>query len=397
MLPRIKINFENGALSQSVPSPDGVFGFAVTGTAVVDKFNLATPYVLRSLASLTTLGITEANNPHIFKIISDFYGEAGDGAEAWLMAFPDTVKVSEMVDSSLSYARLLIRATNGRLRGLIVSRAPGVGYVPTITNGLDADIVPAMQKAQALGVWATEQLYAPIFTILEGYAFSGNAVDLADLKTNSYNRVSVMIGNTVTSSNFAAVGLLAGRLAKIGVQVNAGKVKDGPLSTVTAFIGDKSIEVADVETIHDKGYITLRSIVGRTGFFFTDDFTAALPADDYSHLTARRTIDKAYRIAYDALIEELLSEIPINLDGTMQDAMVKSWQLKVEDRIFKDMTSRGELSSDVTDNDDKGVICFIDSSQNVVSSSQINVSIRVRPFGYARYINVALGFQVISN
>jgi len=397
MLPRVKIIFENGALAQTVSSPDGVFGLLLTGVAVAGKFVLATPYTLRSLASLTALGITVENNPHIIKVVTQYYAEAGEGAEVWLMAFPDTVKVSQMVDVDSPYGKLLINAANGRLRALIVSRSPDVAYAPVITNGLDADLIPAMLKGQALCEWSTDQKFAPIFLILEGYAYSGNAVDLADLTDLNYNRVSVMIGDVVKDSKFAAVGMLAGRLSKNAVQVNIAKVKDGALSTATAFIKGDKIEVADVASIHDKGYITMRTYVGRSGYFFNDDFTATLPDDDYSHLTARRTIDKAYRIAYDELLEELMAEVPVNADGTLQDAIVKSWQVKVESAIASAMTARGELSADVTNNDDKGVICFINSNQNIVSSSLINVSLRVRPFGYTRYFDVYLGFQIISN
>lgn len=397
MLPRVKIKFENGALAQRVPSPDGVLGMLLTGTAVENKFALATPYTLRSLAGLNDLGITAANNPHIHKVLSQFYREAGEGNEVWLMAFAATVKTSEMLDQDEPHGKLLINAAAGRLRGLVVSRDPGASYVPVITKGLDADLLPAMQNGQLLGEWAADQKFAPLFVILEGYAYNGKAIDLTDLTTHQYNRVSVMIGDTVPGSKFSAVGLLAGRLAKVPVHVNIAKVKDDTLSTTAAFIGNESVEVADVESIHNKGYITMRSYVGRSGYYFNDDFTATLISDDYNHLTARRTIDKAYRIAYDSLLEELMSELPVNADGSLQTAMIKSWQIKVENAIAGEMTARGELSADVTDNNDKGVICFIDSNQNILSSSTLNVSIRIRPFGYPRYIDVYLGFQVIGN
>ena len=55
------------------------------------------------------------------------------------------------------------------------------------------------------------------------------------------------------------------------------------------------------------------------------------------------------------------------------------------------MTAEGELSAN-----DKGEGCkvFIDPKQNVLATSKINISIKVRPYGYARFIDVALGFAV---
>lgn len=397
MLPRVKIFFENGALGLVTTPADGVLGLVCTGAAVSTTFLLATPYTLRSLDNLLALGVTSVNNPGLYKTVKEFYDAAGEGAELWIMAFPDTVKLSDMVDvTDAAKARALINAANGRLRGIVATRTPAAGYTPTITAGLDADVALAITKAQALHEWSRDNKYAPVFVVLEGYAYSGNAIDLADLTTMNKNAVSVLIGDTVKDSKAAAVGLLAGRIASIPVQRNIGRVKDGPITTVTAYLKDKAAEVADVESVHNKGYITFRTFIGRSGYFFNDDFTATLPTDDYSHLTHRRTIDKAYRIAYDSMLDELLNEVPVNGDGTLQLPLVKAWEAKVESAIANQMTAAGELSADVTDVNDRGVKCFIDPAQNIIANSILNVSLRVRPFGYPRYINVYLGFQVIS-
>jgi hypothetical protein len=397
MLPRVKIFFENGALGKVVTPADGVLGLLCTGATVSNTFALATPYIVRNLDMVAALGITASNNPSIFKIASEYYAEAGNGAELWIMAFADTVKISDMVDvADAAKGKALINAANGRLRGLIVSRKPAGGYTPTITNGLDADVALALTKASVLADWARESKYAPVFIAIEGYAYSGNPVALADLKTNTKNTISILIGDTVVSSKQAAVGVLAGRIASIPVQRNIGRVKDGPVKAPEIYIYDKPAEQADVESIHNKGYITFRTFIGRSGYFFSDDPTATADTDDYSSLTARRTIDKAYRIAYDTMLEELLDEVPVTSTGTLQLPIVKSWEAKVENAIASGMTANGELSADVTDANDRGVKCYIDPDQNIISNSILDVNIRVRPFGYPRYINVYLGFQVIS-
>jgi hypothetical protein len=59
------------------------------------------------------------------------------------------------------------------------------------------------------------------------------------------------------------------------------------------------------------------------------------------------------------------------------------------------MTANGELSADVTDPKDRGVECFIDPTQNVISTSKVNIKIRIKPFGYARYIDIYLGFKAV--
>lgn len=398
MLPGVKINFENGKLGLVNPSADGLLGICCTGVVVASSFALNTAYSLTAYSDLATLGVTADNNPSVEKIIKEFYNEAPEGTTVWLMAFPDTTKLSEIVDKTKTNAVKLINAANGKLRGLIVSRTPDASYTPTVTAGLDSDVATAITNAQALGEWAATTKYAPIFTIIEGYDYSGTSSDLTDLTDGTTdNRVSVMIGDTVASSKQAAVGVLAGRLASIPVQRNIGRVKNGPLNITTGYIGSLAAEAADAAGINDKGYITFRTFVGRAGYFFNDDFTATASTDDYSHLTARRTVDKAARICYDTLLDELLDDVPVNSDGTLQAPLVKSWQSKVENAISQSMTANGELSADVTDPNDRGVTCYIDPTQNIVSTSKVVVTVSVRPFGYPRYIDVDLGFQALTS
>jgi hypothetical protein len=398
-LPRVKIAFENGALGSVLPSPDGVLGILCTGAIVASKFALLTPYIIKSFAELeTTYGITVANNPNIVKIFSDFYAEAEEGTEVWLMAFANTVTLAQMVDSTIAAnGKALVLAANGRLRGLIVARTPAGGYTPVVTAGIDSDVAAAVLAAQTLAEWAATTLMAPLFVMIEGRAYTGVPANLTDQGTLTKNRVGILIGDTVISSDNACMGLLAGRIASIPVQRNIGRVKDGALATLTAYLKDKTVEQADPGSVHDKGYITLRNFVGRTGYFFSDDHLCTLPTDDYHTLTARRTVDKAYRIAYDTLLNELLDEIPVNDDGTIAATKAKSIETKVENAIINSMTVNGELGNNPGDQNDTGVSCYIDHTQNLVSTNQLNVVVKVKPFGYAKYIDVKLGFKTLTS
>ena len=44
----------------------------------------------------------------------------------------------------------------------------------------------------------------------------------------------------------------------------------------------------------------------------------------------------------------------------------------------------------------EGCSCYIDPKQNVVATSKVEMTLKVRPFGYARYVDVNLGFQVTT-
>jgi len=403
MLPRVKIFFENGALGSVIPSADGVVGLVSTAVAVGTSFELAKPYILRRLEDLIALGIetpkggVTTDNEFLYRHVKEFYDEAGDGAELWIIGFPNTLKPSDLVDKTQDTAKLLIQAASGRLHAIAVAYEPASGYTPTVTKGIDADIDLAMLNAQVLAEWATESLFAPLFFVLEAREFNGNVTNLEDLSTKSYNRVGVLLGDTQEDSKGAAVGLLLGRIAKIPVQRHIGRVRDLALRILDAFVGNKKASLADVEGIHNKGFITFRTFTAKSGFFFSDDSLATAVSDDYRSIARRRTIDKAYRIAYLTLLEFLNDEIPITDSGELVPAMVKSWESDVETTIVNQMTAEGNLGVDTTDPNDKGVKCFIDYQQKVVSTGKLVVSLQVKPYGYAKYIDVKLGFITINS
>jgi hypothetical protein len=224
--------------------------------------------------------------------------------------------------------------------------------------------------------------------------FNGIASDLKDLKTHSYYRAAVVIGSITAGAANQAVGLVAGRIASGSVDRNIGRVADGALNVLAMFAGNTTIELADTETIYNLSYITFRTFTGISGYFISDDLMATKETDDYNHLTAVRTIDKAARITYAVLVRQLLDKVQVKSDGTMLQPVIVSWRQIIENAIATNMTAGGELSDDGGDN---GVQAYIDPSQDVLATSTIYVEIRVRPFGYARYIKVLLGFTVNEN
>jgi len=400
-LPKVSIVMSNGALGSVVPSADGCMGVILTGATVTGppSFTLGTSCYIDKFADLATnYGITAANNPSIVKFFTDFYNHAPSGTRVWFMGLLNTITMTQMVtDATLTYAHKLRKDANGEIRGLFVSRNPAI--VSTVANGFDPDVATAIITAQAMA--ANGETTPPIFCIIEGRDYTPAVGTVPDLTAMSYDRVGVMVGDIVATGsgtvlNNAALGILAGKLASSPVQRNVGRVKDGPIASTTAFIKDKSIEQADYLSLHQKGYITFRVITGKAGFYFCDDPLATLPTGDYCHLTARRTIDKVYRIAYATLVEELNNEVSVNDAGQVSISYAKSIENKVENAIINSMTVNGELGNDPQNQNDTGVVCLVDPTQNIISTSKLIVSLRVKPYGYARTIEINLGFQILT-
>lgn len=395
MLPRVKITFENGLIGATDPIDDGVAGMICNGSAVTGKLALLTAYLITSLDDLAALGITNGEsdaNKHIYKAVQEFYAEAPEGSKLWLYVVADTNTMAQMLDKDGTIGNAFINATNGDVRILTIVRKAASGYTPTIADGLDSDVLAAAAKAQALAEWATDNKYAPFLSILPGLSYSGTASALSDLTEYSYNRVGILIGDTTSNSDDACVGLLLGRIASIPVQRSIARVKTGAIKNTALYIKDKVAEDGDPDVIHDAGYICPRTFVGKAGYYWSDDKLSTSASDDYALIPRRRTIDKAFRIAYKTLIEELSNEIALTSAGKIPAMVCKSLESEVETAVSSGMN--GELGIDPDDQTDTGVQCYIDSDQVVVSTQQVNVKLRVKPFGYLKYIDVYLGFKV---
>lgn len=394
-LPKVKIDYGNGALGQAIASADGLLCLIVVGAvAIADKFDLAKTYPLRKTGDLENLGITSDNNPEMYNLVKGYYTEATEGTKVYIIGYPDTLKMSDVLDYDNPYARNIIESLNGEVRGLFITAKAGAN--PTITKGFDDDLEAAKLNAETLGDWATEVRFAPIFVIIDGLSFSGDPEAVEDMRKQNYNRVGVVVGAGAPGSANQSIGLIAGRVAISPVQRNIGRVADGALNVLAMYAGDKSVEVADVETLHDKGYITFRTFTGMSGYYISDDPLASKATDDYNQLTRRRVIDKAYRIAYAVLIEKLLDEIPVKSDGTMIETYARSFELSVENAIATNMTANGELSTDPADSTDRGVTFIVDRTINVLATNRVEGDLSVRPHGYGKEIKVRLGFMVVT-
>lgn len=407
MLPGLNIKFDNGNIGTVVSTADGVFGLLASAVAVVDKFELGKEYTVKGMADVAALGIMpDVDNYGLYKWLEEFYQEAGEGAELWLMGFGKDTKPSEWFtpDAQTGKAPVekLLDASNGRINGLFTCFTPDETFVPAIEEALEADVMVAKQKAQVLSVNYTNKKYTPLFVILEGFGFDGDIISLPNLLEGEDNRVGIFIGDTEKRSDApetlgAATGVLAGRLARIPVQENAGAVKRGALETLTAFIIDTPVEKFDVEGLHDKGFITFRSHERKSGYYISDDPLATNEDDDYRHISRRRVIDKAYRVAHNIASEEILADFDLNNDGTISPFYAKTIEGNIEQEIFNLMTSQGELSRDQTNKDDKGVIARFNTTLNVAQNNRIELTLSVRPRGYARWFDILLGYDVSLN
>ena len=261
----------------------------------------------------------------------------------------------------------------------------------------------ATSQVTSLQTQATDSqtLYKPL-SILYAPEFSGtaNISALTDITGLASKNVSVIIsqdgggfgyklwkttGKTISDLG-AKLGAVALSLVSESIAwVGKYNMSDGTeLETVAFGNGQQFTDIADslLTTLNNYGYMFSRKLIGITGSYNTPPTTATLPSSDYHFIYSNRTIDKATRGVRTFLLPEVSRPITLNSNGTMTDAFIAYMEGQAG-LALDQMVRAGELSAyDVT----------INPSQNVLSTNNITVAIKLLPIGVADFITVNIGF-----
>ncbi len=387
----VNITLTNGALGSTLQTNDGVTGMVITGVSVPGGLDINTPALLTGRSSLTALGITPANNELVYNQVQDFYSEAGDGAELYLMMTNPEQKISLMCDQTNEYGvTKLLNYAKGRIKMLGVMSNDAEVAIATddatdTTHGINGDVYTAVSKLQQT-ILSYRNRHQPLRAVIAGTSCTGDVGALNDVSTGATNNsVSVLIGDT-RESHGACVGLLLGRLSTILVMRKVSRVRTGPVNTSEAWIGPLRVDTAlsSAAAVASRGYITWCAYPNVAGFFFSGDDTCSSQTDDYHFLCRGRVIDKAHVIAYTTFVQEVDDEVPVNNDGTLDAGFCKWLSQQIVNQVNNSMTINKEISS---------VSCFIDPAQNILSTNRLNVILRIVPVGYATDIEISLGFE----
>ncbi len=383
-LPKVTFKIQSDGLGRIGDGVKKVAGIVLTGNTVAGKVELGKSYQVFSMKDVEELGIEKDNeNAFAHKQLSDFYEKSGNGTELWLMLVSDATTQEQMTDVNEPYATKLIADAKGVIR--ILGAAKKAVDEAVIEHALDIDSGLSVVSAESLAQ-DCEEKYMPIRVVVGGNNFSGDVTALLNYRETHFPHVAMTISNN-DGSKTADVGSALGRLANIPTQRSIARVKDGAIELFKGYFTDGSKAedfINSRENIHAKGYLFYTTHASRPGYYFSDDLTLTVPTNDFSSLARGLVMDEAMIISYNTLVEELSSEVQINTSGEIHPAIIKNWQANVERQINALMVSQGKLSN---------VKCFINPKQDVLSSDKLEVSIMLQPVGYAKHIEVKIGFK----
>jgi hypothetical protein len=374
------ITFERttGNLARPLPGKDHISGLLFYGAKPVE-FGSADVVEVFTIDEAEALGITEANYPVQHYHVAEFF-RIGSGAKLYIGIFPAP---DELTAHDFEEVATMQAFAGGELRqvGVYTQKAFAVAQIA------------ALQAICA----RLEGEDAPLSAILTANIAGQTLAGLPDLTASAAKNVSVMIGqdgNGKGSQLFAsqaktigAVGAALGAVARAAVNENIGwvakfDVSGAELDAVAFGEGTqyRTVSKTQLNELDDKGYIFLMKYTGRNGSYFNGAHTAS--TGDYNGIELNRTIDKAIRGVRQVLLPFLNSPLRVNASGQLSQDTIAA--IKAEgNRPLNQMARAGELS---------GAVIEIDPAQDVLSTSVVQVSIRLLGTGLARKFSVKTGY-----
>jgi hypothetical protein len=391
-LPDILITKATGGLGRQQPTDDGISALITQGVAIAGKLVLGTVYELRSIQAAEAIGITATatNFAKTYRHISEYF-RLSPGAVLLFMAVARTVPMTDICDRTIAGgAKTLLATANGRVKQLAVCLNQANSYTPVVTGGIDADVLTAIAKAQALAAEEFTQ-HRPVAVLLGGHSLVADLSTAPDVRALDSQYVSVVAGTDHTlAAGEPAIGTLLGAVSAAGVNESIAWVQKFNLTGDGSFLsgglsnGKALTELlpGDLGALSDKGYIVVRQHAGIDGLYFSDTPTCTVVSSDYAYIENVRTTNKAARVVRTALLPALNGPLPVNADGTLQAQAIGELQGKATAALTAALLQTGEASA---------LAVYINPTQNVISTSLLAVQVRIVPVGVGRQITVDLG------
>lgn len=352
----------------------GIIFFIANGSLPAGFSTTAREKKVYSLADAEALGIASgsANFSVHWYHISEYFRMNPDG-ELWIGYYP--------VQVTFAYPELatFVTNTNGECRQIAIYNADNARAFGT------ADVTAIQAVIDGLDVSLRQfvVLFAPDFSGITAVTGWGT---IADLRTLTAKKVSVVIAQSGSGTGLAlatskaysitAVGTALGCVSKSSVSQSIGNPANFPLSNgvemeTLALANDDLLSALSLGTLgalKDKGYLIARKYLpDYSGSFFERQGVAIVATSVFAWLEVNRTMDKAIRNVRSAYTPYLVGQIFLKADGTLSDDSVGFW---------KDI-GQAVLDQMVSDKDISAGLCTIDPTQNILSTSNLKVSIAI--------------------
>lgn len=288
------------------------------------------------------------------------------------------------------------------IRTMLIAAAGEIRQIGVYANALT---FASAQVTTIQAIWAAlDEPYKQVSIIYAANLSAITAVTgwsaVTDLRTLTGRKVSVIIaesgsgaGATLAVSkaySITALGLCLGMISKSSVEQSIGNpanfnISDGTeMETPALANGDlvSALTLTALGGLKDKGYIVARKYTPDiSGTYFERIPTSIASTNDFAWLETNRTVDKAIRGVRTALIPQLNASLYLKADGTLREDTVGYFEDLAQTPLTQ-MEADGEISASAVS---------IDPTQDVLGTSQLEITVRIIPVGIAEEIIVNIG------
>lgn len=273
-------------------------------------------------------------------------------------------------------------------------RQMGVYQSTTTFAGTQVTALQAVVNANAT-------VHKPLEIIYQGKMTSATTLTgLADMRALAAPNVSVVLGQDGANRGYKlwlshaySIGIVGTTLGAVAfakvsddiawiAKFNVSNVEFDTLAYANGYVYSAQSDGTN-DNVNTLGYIALKKF-DIEGSYFNDSHTATPVSGDFAYIENNRTYNKAIRGLRAFLLPQLASPLKVKADGTLSEDTIGYFE-SLCDRALAEMLRNSELSA-------YGVV--IDPSQNVLSTSELVISVSLVPVGVARTITVNVGFTL---
>jgi hypothetical protein len=175
--------------------------------------------------------------------------------------------------------------------------------------------------------------------------------------------------------------VIAARRAKVRLSEDCARVASGPVVGVVKLYHDEEVKPG----LDDKKFSTLRTFNGEAGFWITNDRIMSAVGSDFEFTQHRQVMDVACEVARSALLRYLSESILVDREtGKIDEPTARAIEATVNAQLEAALVQPVHASATAV---------TIDRNVNILSTKKLVALISVVPLGYAKSIEVEIGFQ----
>jgi hypothetical protein len=254
--------------------------------------------------------------------------------------------------------------------------------------------------ATAVGALLTtaETNYRFTYAILEmpdlGDGTTGDAASIAAYASFAHSRIMQCAGfcelTSIVSGRIhkrSAAWPIAARRHKAPISESSMRVKSGSLPGVVSLYRDELLH----RGLDAARFATLRTHVGRAGFWITEGKMMAAQGSDYGLVQRREVMDRACTIGRSAMVEELGDGLRVNpanaasRPGMIDERDARAIESEILAKVAEAVLAVGALL--------RSLGATVNRTDNIISSNLVRAKIRVLPKAYANNMSADIGFE----